>query len=549
LIDVEEVELVQMLSSLSSLEELILTDMSDISRKGSEKVFIAIKLLKRLRKLSFGCTIISNGMQDFLDMLSSLPILEVVVFPWFDLGNSDFDPFKSLRCLRILDLRNTKIDDSNGEALARVLPSLNLLEKLALRFVYYKYESPLFAAFGKLKYLKALSLDIWGGKIGIDALVEVLASLHLLEKFELFFPGRGELHEKLQCDALGNLRYLRELSVISLSGNVDIEALARALSSLQLLEKLELGCENFPSNEFDEQLYAAIGKLKHLRRLSLLEFKVTNGEGLAKVLPLLELLEELVLCWQHDGVFNSEHENQVIAAIGKLRYLKELDLQCYDHDINMETLSKTLPSLRLLEKLKLAMEGLNDKLERRESKELFIALRQLKRLKELHLKICKPITRTDAEGLARAFMTCEMLEKVKLDARSCLNESQCKRLLIAVANLKNLKALSLELGKITRDNVDVLVEVLTSLQVLEKLTLFVHSCSIHDCGEDCDEDCDEGCDSNSDGECGHDTYNNSCSKCRHEKNERLLIKTKVLTAVKKLKHFKKFELDKSADLS
>jgi Ran GTPase-activating protein (RanGAP) involved in mRNA processing and transport len=542
MIDVNEIALFEMLSSLLSLEELILTDMC---AENCEKMFIAIKLLKRLRKLSLGGEEVTKGVQAFLDMLSSLSILEVVVFPCFDLGNSDFDPFKSLRCLRILDLCNTNIDDSNGEALARVLPTLHLLEKLALEFEYSKYESPLFAAFGKLKYLKALSLIIWGGKIDIDALVEVLASLHLLEKFELLFPARGEQHEKLQCDALGNLRYLRELSVISLSGNVDIEALARALSSLQLLEKLELYGENFQYHEFAEQLYAAIGKLKHLRKLDLF---VTNGEALAKVLPLLELLEELMLCWRHVGVFNSEHENQVIAAIGKLRYLKELDLECSIHtNTCIETLSKTLRSLRLLEKLKL--EGLNDNLKRRESKEFFIALRQLKRLKELHLEICKGITRTDIEGLATAFMTCEMLEKVKLDASSCLNESQCKRLLIAVAKLKNLKALSLELGKITRDNVDVLVEVLTSLQVLENLTLFVHSCSIHDCGEDCDEDCDEGCDSNNDGECEHDTYNNSCSKCRHEKNERRLIETKVLTAVKKLKHFKKFEIDKYADFS
>ena len=309
-----------------------------------------------------------------------------------------------------------------------------------------------------------------------------------------------------------------------------------------MLEKLELDGENFKYHEFAEQLYAAIGKLKHLRKLDLF---VTNGEALAKVLPLLELLEELVLCWQHVGVFNSEHENQVIAAIGKLRYLKELDLTCYDStEANMETLSKTLPSLRLLEKLML--EGLNDNLKRRESKEFFIALQQLKRLKELHLKICKGITRTDVEGLATAFITCEMLEKIKLDASSCLNESRRKQLLIAVAKLKYLKELSLKFGKITHDNVDIFVEELTSLQVLEKLTLFVYSCCIHDCVDDCDEECCHFCDRNCYGECGHDSYNNSCSKCRHERNERPnYVQTKVVTAIQKLKYFKAFQLNSS----
>jgi hypothetical protein len=218
-------------------------------------------------------------------------------------------------------------------------------------------------------------------------------------------------------------------------------------------------------------------------------------------------------------------------------------------------LAKTLTSLRLLEKLKLE-ETSEDGDECVECEELFIALGKLKHLKELYLHCWSiEITSFNVEALATALLSCEMLEKIKLSKSriSCSDEFRCKQLLIAVCKQKYLKKLHLRWKKITRTNVDDLVEALASLQVLEELTLWVEFYCGHDCDLNCDDDCDHDCDDDCchfsygrcDKECGHDSYDKSCSKCRHDKYEQLVnyIKTKVLAAVKEMKYFQKFKFD------
>jgi hypothetical protein len=129
-----------------------------------------------------------------------------------------------------------------------------------------------------------------------------------------------------------------------------------------------------------------------------------------------------------------------------------------------------------------------------------------------------------------------MLEKIKLDGISCLNESQCKNILITVCKLKYLKELYLRWEKITRTNVDTLVEALISMQMLEMLTLWVEFYCSHDCDDGCDDDCDKDWD---------DECDQGCDECRHDEHERRVnyVKKKVITVVKKLKCFKKFKLD------
>ena len=136
-----------------TLEELIFSDIINLSEKGIvkmkrlknlrnldmrlvanmdyERFFSAVKLLTHLRKLNLGGVRVCEN--DLFDMLSSLPILEEIVFPDVDLTNTDcmtgyFSSLESLRYLKNLDLRYTDIYGSG--ALARVLPSL--LEKLVL---------------------------------------------------------------------------------------------------------------------------------------------------------------------------------------------------------------------------------------------------------------------------------------------------------------------------------------------------------------------------------------------------------------------------------
>ena len=71
--------------------------------------------------------------------------------------------------------------------------------------------------------------------------------------------------------SLGKLKYLKELNLCN-TGNIqiDVGALAGMLPSLQLLEKLvleEIDCDD----ECQKQLFAALGKLKYLKELNLLQ--------------------------------------------------------------------------------------------------------------------------------------------------------------------------------------------------------------------------------------------------------------------------------------
>ena len=554
-----EEALVDMLSFLSSLEELALTDMRG-TNMDYERLFSAMKLLKRLKKLSLGGVRVFYSTKAFFEMISFLSTLEDIVFPVLSFADVDsvaacFKALKSLEYLRSLDLRSTEIFKSTIGALACELPSLKLLEKLRLNFdlsiEYDESERDLFAAFGKLKNLKVLITDVYLDSE--NALAEVLPSLQLLEKVDLDIFGRF-CRNKLLLDAIGKLRYLKEFSYRGTIENTDIEAFAHALTSLPLLEKLSFGFGDI-SNDNYVGLYAAFSKLKYLKRLDLdiSNTAINSGaEALAEVLPSLELLEELTLQWGTFNRLDSEHEKQVLAAIRKLRYLKKLD---YGSPVCCSAVVKAfgemLTSLQLLEKLELH-DGLLS-LSESDVKELFIAVGKLKYLKELNLGCGIKITQTNAEALVRALPSLRMLEKLKLKPIYDINESKGKELFISLEKLKYLKKFTLDLRRTAQTKVDAFFKALASLPVLEELTLRVKFCFSHECDDNCADKCDHqcsyqcyhNCELKCGDKCGHDSYDDSCDKCRHDKNKRLmdLTKKKVRTVVEKLKYFRKFSLN------
>ena len=464
----DEKALAYMLSSLSSLEELVLTDMK-VAHMDCERFFSAIKLLTHLRKFNLGVVKIRDEKALF-EMLSSLSVLEEIVFPDVELMNIGcmtgyFSSLGSLRYLKHLDLHCTKIRKPGVEDLARVLSSLQLLEKLVLEWFCLDDEcqKQLFSALRKLKYLKELKLckfDIT--QTGAQALADVLPSLQLLEKLEVvnidFYDG-GQ--EQLFA-ALRELKYMKEVDFFwHCDTQTDAEVLADVLPSLQLLEKLKLQCIDFDDG-CQKQLFAALGNLKYLKELNLYQTDITQtgAEALAGVLPSLQLLEKLVLKTIY---LDDEHQKQLFAALGKLKYLKVLNLCETDiTQIGAEALADVLPSLQLLEKLVLRRIQFDD------GSQVFAALGKLKYLKKLHLSGTH-ITQTGVEALVNVLQLL-LLEKLELEEISFDDECQ-KQLFAAIKKMKYLKELNFHYTRITQTGAESLADVLPSLQLLEKLKL------------------------------------------------------------------------------
>lgn len=93
-----------------------------------------------------------------------------------------------LEYLKEFTLKKIKICPSGGKALVRVLPSLQLLEKIKLSKIHLELDQEkLFEAIRKLKYQNELSLEeITGPSENKKASGDVQLSLHLLQKMKLF---------------------------------------------------------------------------------------------------------------------------------------------------------------------------------------------------------------------------------------------------------------------------------------------------------------------------------------------------------------------------
>ena len=475
-----EIALSDMLSSLSCLEELVLSGMS-VANMDEKRLFGSIQLLKRLRKLDLGGINMCEA-KALLDMLPSLLLLEEIVFPAVVLGDIGgtvgyFRALVSLRYLKNVDLRWTKMCKSAKEGLARTLPSLQMLRRLVLgKMIGSDNGKEIYLALGNLKYLKEVDLGM-SYITQTETLGRVLPSWTLLEKLVLHGIHHWYEYVEQLFAALGNLKYLKELHLgyVYITES-DAKTLVHVLSSLTLLEKLVLK-ESSSYDKCDEQLFAALGNLKYLKELHLGRMNITESgiEALAHVLPSLTLLEKLVL--EGNGSDDDKCDEQLLAALGNLKYLKELHLGRMNiTESGIEALAHVLPSLTLLEKLMLTGNGHDYKCD----EQLFAAIGNLKYLKELHL-VDMYITESGIEALAHVLPSLTLLEKLVLEGND--SDDECdEQLFAALGNLKYLKELHLVGMNITDPSIEALAHVLPSLTLLEKLVLG---------GDELDDECDE----------------------------------------------------------
>ena len=291
--------LATMLSFFFFLEELVLTDVG-VTDRNCDKIFDAIGKIKKLKKLVLRGIRVDNKKALF-DMLSCLSVLEEIVFPEFVIDRSDTEcvnVLQSLVYLKNLDLSQTRI---SSEALADLLPTLQLLERLVLGQVlgsFWWNKRQMYLAVGKLKYLKELDLFRFGvGKFGAMAFAEVLPPLQLLEILVL---GDVDLHEESDKQlflAVAKLKYLKKLSLSYYGhGSTDLILLTEVLPSFpQFLEELTLKELDFDDGS-GAQLFHAIGKLQYLKKMNVCVLKVakTDVMHLAEVLPSLQWLEARV---------------------------------------------------------------------------------------------------------------------------------------------------------------------------------------------------------------------------------------------------------------
>ena len=415
-----------------------------------------LKLLKKLKYLNLSGNMMNAA---FFDVPLCLSVLEEIVFPEFMIAGSVrmcLNDLKLLVHLKKLDLSQTISID--GLALAKVLPSLMLLEKLTLGRIMFRHNE-LSNAIGKLNYLKELNLQC-----SIEGLAKVLPLLQLLEELEI--PYCNESNKQL-FDAVRELKYLKRLKLCYfVDARTDLIPLAEALPSLLFLEQLEL--VNIKLDVGSEtQLFRAVEKLKYLKKLRISGAKITQLAivALMEMLPSLQLLESLVLevtGFDREG----ESDTQLFHAVGKLKYLKELNLSAIKiTPQGVVALTDILPSLPLLEKLVL---GKCD-LDRGNDEQLFYALVKLKYLKHLDLLYAK-ITPLGVEALIKILPSLQLLENLVFGKINFDSGSEA-RLFQAVGKLLYLKFLFVSLITITPPGAEALAQVLPSLQLLETLNL------------------------------------------------------------------------------
>ena len=495
--------------------------------------------IKHLKVLSLENTYISDAsaVHGLATLLSSVRVLEELNLSSNNLVLADFQelqsPLSNLSQLKRLNLSNNP--DGISTLLEKILPSLKNLEELWLSNTHLNCDD-LNAICNSLAFLKSLKyLELSMNSIrseGIRELANILKEFPLLERLDLsrsclqdddinvlcqslvplkklkylnlsgytidcqilddawFLPSTLEelilsdvIHGEKLFAKIKPLRSLKKLHLTKLKLRAcDVEILATTLSSFPKMEELSLaGIVVAGSCEYDckcyEQLFTALGKLKYLKELELSKMHIsetTGAEALTRVLPSLTLLEKLVL-----GASNpyDECDEQLFAALGNLKYLKELDLSRINiNKTGAEALARVLPSLTLLEKLVLRYIPSDD-----EYKELlFAALGNLKYLKELYL-IKIYIRKTDAEVLARVLPSLTLLEKLVLGY--ILSDDECnEQLFAALGNVKYLKELDLSRININKTCAEALARVLPSLTLLEKLVLG-HTLSDDECNE------------------------------------------------------------------
>ena len=464
--------LAAMLSSFLNLEELVLTDIHVVDGN-CEEIFKAIGKMKKIRKLVLPSAWVDDE-EAFFDMLSHLSVLEEIVFPRVEIDDSFsgcFNVLPTLVYLKSLDLSQTRVDYA---AVADVLPSLKLLERLLLNECKFdaKSQRQLFHAVGKLKYLKELKIEYcfseFFTELGVMVLAEVLPSLYLLEKLELPVTECDyEVNTQL-IRAVGELKYLTKLNLYFYQTTAtELLTLAQALKSLQLLEVLKLrDCRRVSGFDYysETQMLHAVGKLKYLKKLRFCYTATTKTYLIVfpDVLQSLQLLEDLVL-----DLYNCDDGSKLFATVGKLKYLKKLTLWEFEgtqqHHI---ALAEVLPTLQLLEKLHLHKKG--DENDDQSETKLFQAIGKLKYLKDLALcYFC--LTQTDAVvSLSEVLASLQLLERFEWGGETIYDGCA---VFDAVGKLKYLKELDLGDIAITKAAAETLNNLLQTSRSLRTFRL------------------------------------------------------------------------------
>ena len=468
--------LAAMLSSFPLLQDLLL---SKVVGAECGKVFTAMKSLKNIKKIDLTGMQIRGG-NVFAEMLLSLLSLEELVLANINVVDSEynaiFSAIKSLKKLKKLDLKDTKIPDV--DAFAEMLSSLLQLKELVLANLPPISEHSVVTAleriYSKIKFLKTLRKLYLGRNILLhirdsqNTLLDMLSSLPFLE--DIAFPSiclyRGAVTEFFSAiTSLKNLKRLDLALFLSIDSCIT-KNLACTLPSLQLLEKLrftlcngERYCGDDDGDDHQSEFFCALVNLRYLQELHLEDYPITQTgvKTLFEVLPSLHSLEKLSLSITE---YDHECERQLFAAIRKLGLLKELQLFLERGTALVTgTLGEALTSLQLLEKLTFKSDD-------GENSKLFVAaLRSLKCLKKLVLNI--NLDYQIEETLAEVLPSLQMMESLVLQ-HEIYNEDS--KVFAALGSLKYLKKLKL-IGCTTENSAKSLAEVLPSLQLLESLVL------------------------------------------------------------------------------
>ena len=360
-------DLASVLPSLQMLEKLGL-ELCLPNDESQRDLFAVLGKLKNLKELIIECEVYES-INSLADVLQSLPLLEK-----FDLNISRWDSFDGNECCKSLfdamgTLRYLKefsycreIKNTDIEALAPALSSLPLLETLRLSICNLSNGGyvRLYDAISKLAYLRKLELKISHDNNEAETLAMVLPSLELLEELTLHLWKVNRLdseHEKQMFAAIGKSRYLKKLYYYCPSKScTNVAAFCEMLTSLRLLETLELWEFKSKNGSEKKELFIAVGKLKHLKELTL-DTKITrtNVKALAnKALPSLQILENLTLRDIY-GINKCQGE-ELLTAVGKLKYLKKLHLTWQKMtETNVDALVRALASLQVLEELTLGV--------------------------------------------------------------------------------------------------------------------------------------------------------------------------------------------------
>ena len=425
---------------------------------------VGLKPLMKLKYLNLSGNRI-NADEILVDSLffPSTSALEEVILSDIIYGKKLFHSMIPLQVrLRKLHLSEIKLRPRDVEALAAMLSSFFFLEELVLTDVDVTDRNceKIFDAIGKIKKLKKLSLR----GLTLDnekAFFDMLSCLSVLE--EIVFPEFVIDGSDTECvSVLQSLVYLKNLDLSNTSITV-CEALTGVLPALRFLERLVLG--GFWLDK--RQLFLAVGKLKYLKELDLLCTGVDEFEtmALAEVLPSLQLLEILVL---GDVVFNEESNKQLFLAVAELKYLKKLSFSYEYGSTDLIPLTEVLPSLQFLEELTLKNLDFDDG----SGTQLFHALGKLQYLKKLNL--CDSnIAKTDLIHLAEVLPSLQWLEELELGYFEIDDDDdECNvKLFCAIKELKYLKKLTLFISGYTQVDLIPLAKALPSLQWLEELKL------------------------------------------------------------------------------